>query len=262
MAVPMDDWAISPNSYKFALGLGISIFFAFLRYRVPVVPRFLGNMGIVFGLCLIAWSITSLAKLRTESDDLRVSFDFARPDINTIEVRYNFINLGRQSALVRRVDLFELVSSTTQDDIENKLDKCGEVIEKDFRVVTGIASIPAMRGFQIGLGGGSDKGYFYFPKSVIVDERNWFFKDKLAVEGGKTKAATAQFVLEPTHIDGFNLLTLCPSITTIDISGSKSSAVCKGIDYKIVGHGFSSASSIERFRILPHSAEVKCPKAR
>lgn len=44
---------------RLAFGLGISALFAFLRYRFPVMPKSISNIGIVAGILLIAYAIIS-----------------------------------------------------------------------------------------------------------------------------------------------------------------------------------------------------------
>jgi hypothetical protein len=42
---------------RIALGLGISAFFAFLRYRFPVMPKSVSNIGIAAGILWIAYAV-------------------------------------------------------------------------------------------------------------------------------------------------------------------------------------------------------------
>jgi hypothetical protein len=41
---------------RLVFGVGISMLFAFLRYRFPVMPRYISNIGILVGVALIAWA--------------------------------------------------------------------------------------------------------------------------------------------------------------------------------------------------------------
>ena len=41
------------------MDIGISVLFAFLRYRFPVMPKYISILGIFVGLGLIAYAIIS-----------------------------------------------------------------------------------------------------------------------------------------------------------------------------------------------------------
>jgi hypothetical protein len=58
---------------RIAFGLGISAFFAFLRYLVPVMPKWISGLGILAGLGLIAYAIMSWL-IPTESPLAKDSF--------------------------------------------------------------------------------------------------------------------------------------------------------------------------------------------
>jgi hypothetical protein len=58
---------------RIAFGLGISAFFAFLRYLVPVMPKWISGLGILAGLGLIAYAIISWL-IPTESPLAKDSF--------------------------------------------------------------------------------------------------------------------------------------------------------------------------------------------
>jgi hypothetical protein len=41
---------------RLVFGVGLSITFAFLRYRFPVMPRYISNIGILVGVASIGWT--------------------------------------------------------------------------------------------------------------------------------------------------------------------------------------------------------------
>ncbi len=44
---------------RIALGVGISVLFAFLRYQFPVMPHYISNIGMLAGIALIAYATIS-----------------------------------------------------------------------------------------------------------------------------------------------------------------------------------------------------------
>jgi hypothetical protein len=58
---------------RIALGVGISLLFAFLRYRFPVMPKSVSNIGVLAGLVLIAYALISWL-MPTESPLAKDSF--------------------------------------------------------------------------------------------------------------------------------------------------------------------------------------------
>jgi hypothetical protein len=220
---------------------------------------FLLIVGVV--AAAILFNAASIFSATVVQDDLRVSFEANFIGKDKIEVKYIFLNLGKQSNLIYSAQLFEISSIEEKaEKAENNFDLCDSVDSKLLRVVEGVNSIMKFMSIQGTVGQIKTNNYVYNPTKISVDGVEWKLNEPISVESGKTKIVSVEFAIDPHHSEKSGIVAFCPIVATQDTSGIVSSSLCRGVARTILSPSFTSVSrSLERFRILPHPNDVSCP---
>jgi hypothetical protein len=197
------------------------------------------------GLAAEGWILHS--HLSSLGEDLRASFQIEGPPTN-LTVRYAFLNLGKQSALISTLGLFEIVGISPKTGPAKNIDLCDEVDAKTLMIVQFMGNI--FRGSQIGDAGLNSA--IYRPKEITVDGVSWQTKDPIAIESGKTRTISATFNLEPDHAKGYDTLVVCPIVGSLDIKNLSGAAICKGSSIStqltsLLGTSTVSSTPVSRF---------------
>jgi hypothetical protein len=192
-------------------------------------------------------------------EDVRVSFRFEVVGPEKIRVTYLFRNLGTEAALINGVGLYEFVTVHGLAEASNSTEIC------DGATSMNVVTAQLGQGFMgPGVQVGSNERRFsvYAPTALTIDGAPWDGVAPASIEGGKTKLITAEFVLYPEHRKNYNTLVLCPMVGMIDINNNRGIAICRGISETSNGNGRVESTSLQQFRVLPHSKAPTCPARR
>lgn len=209
---------------------------------------------------VLAVSVFSpLKKLYNYSEeDLRVSVETGPSDTkNGIALKYYFRNGGKQSALVRNVGIFEIVTNNKQSEPSKNIELCNDDFEKTLLAL----QVGVFMGPGVQVGGDDHKSAIYWPKVSAIEGAPWQASEPLSIEAGKTKILISKFELEPSHVGNFNVIVLCPLIVTIDNNNHSHTSICKGFSQTKSGNGLVLSSTKEQFQILPYRRGTYCPAA-
>jgi hypothetical protein len=204
---------------------------------------------------------TYLLVAKPSDEDLRVSFRIEGGEPNRLDVSYIFLNVGKQSALVNGVWLFEIVALSPKADPVRYIDLCDEIEPKILPIIEMGQRIMGV-GAQVG--GEGQRSSIYGPRDIRVDGIAWDLKNPVAVENGKTRIISASFDLLPEHWKNSDALVFCPMVGSLDLKYLGGTSICKG---KSIGNQLTErlgattilSNTSQQFRILPHSTNPTCP---
>ena len=200
-----------------------------------------------------------LRKLYYYSDeDFRVSFEYEVPAPDNITIRYVFLNLGKQSALVNGVALFDLTGTSQLEDYIKYVDWCDEV------PVTTLIFQQFMGNFIRFSTRAGAIGIVRHAKNIMIEGYSEAPKGPIAVESGKTRIITASFDIPKSEKDT-DARVLCPIISTRDLKNLESTAICKGASFSWSLTPNSTTAKFANYsgaqlRLLPRSNDLPtCP---
>ena len=186
----------------------------------------------------------------TPTDDLRGSFNIIYGYQNKMHVSYVLRNVGKNTAVVIGVGLYEIGSSYKYADVE----LCTEAKAFQDFVIGG----PSF-GLQMGI----ENGHPYRPSSpILVDGKPPVTRGRLEIAPGMITTVDSDFDIDPRQAGSFAVTAFCPFVETVDINNVGGMAVCPGV---ALVPGFPIAgrmSAIGPYRILPHAEGVSCPVIR
>jgi hypothetical protein len=221
----------------------------------------LGLLVSAFVLIGLPWSLWWVhareQSLIAPDEDLRVSFQIRSQQPNHLDITYLFLNLGKQSALVNAIGLYEIVAKNKQDDPSKNISLCDSATPESL--------ITLQMAIQI-MGPGAQVGRetltaLYVPETLSVDGTPSDLKVPVSIESGKTRAISAAFTIEPNHTKEHDVIVFCPLVGTLDIKNIGGSSICRAISITRTGNRYNQSSSTARFRVLPHSQGASCPLA-
>lgn len=229
-----------------------------MRLRLPEVP--IWETALILAMIMAEVGVPSyliVGKLNSDyiQEDLRVSFQFAMLKPNYLRVTYSIRNFSDQESLVDGVALFEVVASATYDEPDDALRMCEGTDSITFQIIQ-MAPMMMGPGAQVGR---DVLRSIYMPVTVNVDDTTIQPNTQIMVEGKKTRIIKAEFQLAPEHWKSFNVVALCPLVSTSDHNNLKAAAICDGYVAMVHGSGKVEVVTNSQFRILPHPKNTECP---
>lgn len=192
------------------------------------------------------------------TEDLRASFQFSQTTADSLEVRYIFLNLGNQAALIRGLALFDIAAiMPTADPMENT-SVCDRVplatiqMQGFFGNFIRFAVVPGATGAVL------------HPVTVSIEGETGQPKAPVVVDAGHTRILTATFKLGPEDKEKDTRI-ICPIVDTSDVNNQFGTAICRGASTSI---GVTPDARISTFRdlreqqvrLLPHTNGLPtCP---
>ena len=156
----------------------------------------IGKAGWIITLIVLLISLLSLCyniagyNILSRDEDLQVTIRGETQTSNHVSLTLHFINLGKQSASIEGIGLFEIDTTYVGDNVESNLAFCDNISETT-RLVLGTTGRFTGRGSRVG-GDKQKTGYFDASKRVvdgadITDLKTPIFvdaTDRLKPEGG------------------------------------------------------------------------------
>jgi hypothetical protein len=198
---------------------------------------------------------------QNSDEDLRVSFEFAVRQPDTLNINYIFRNLGNMSALVSGVSLFDMTGKDkTMSDPNKYINLCDKVPLMTLQMQGFLGNF--MR-FSIIPG---ITGVLRRPKEITIEGISGAPNGPIAVEGGKTRTIFAVFDIPKIEKDDDTRI-FCPVVQVRDIRDVEGTAICKGASTHTVLNADSKTNSFSnipgtQLRTLPHSLiPPTCPSS-
>jgi hypothetical protein len=234
------------TTLAFIFFLGASAWLV-LKCTPPILAHLYGVSEVCYG-----------SHPQSSDEDLRASFQIEGMKPNNLEVKYLLRNLGKQTALVSGIGLFEIVATKGLDDPQNTVNLCDDVAPE---TLLSLQMANQIMGEGAQVGGDTKRNGEYAAITLLVDGAPWDPKTPIPIEGDKIRLVSAAFVTNPDHTKHFNALVLCPMLGTIDIRNIHQTAICRGMSVTVAGTQRVESHSMQQFRILPHPPGVSCPVA-
>ena len=175
---------------------------------------------------------------------------------HVLSLTLHFINLGKQSASIDGIGLFEINTNYLGDNVGSNLEYCDNISEGT-RSVLGSMGRFIGRGFRVG-GDKQQTEYFDALKRVVDGVDIIDLKTPIFVDATKEKVVEVEFQIGGFNSKKFNTVVMCPSFNMLDKSGKTRLAICKGYVVNVTGTRLHRYEVHSLWRLLPRGAEIQC----
>jgi hypothetical protein len=216
-------------------------------------------------VCLLSTSLILFVGVRavadqyhidTSHEDLRASFYVEMKGTSSFSIEYMFVNNGGAGASIGSIGLVSIVANNRSDEPSANANLCeranpirywlGELADR-----TGLSEV-ANRDVT---------KESHAPKDVMVDGAAWPAGAPIEIAPGKERTVSAAYELDPSAVDKYNILALCPTVEARDDIGVGGTAVCRGLLSVRTDVGLVAVRAAQRVRILPRTRDPLCPPA-